>query len=56
VAEVADNDVHSRGVIGFAVVGNDRRRVRSVVDAVLQTVEETCPADVVEQEVEVADW
>ena len=56
VAEVADNDVHNRGVVGFAVVGNDRRRVRSVVDAVLQTVEETCPADVVEQEVEVADW
>ena len=56
LAEVADNDVHTRGVLGFAVVGNDRRQVRSVIDAVMETVNETCPADVVEQEVEVMQW
>jgi len=56
VAEVADNDDHTRGVVGFAVVGNDRVRVRAVVDDVMRTVEETCPAEVVEQEMEVEDW
>ena len=56
IAEVADNDVHDRGVVGFAVVGNDRRAVRSVLDAVMRTVEDTCPAEVVESEVEVTEW
>ena len=56
VAEVADNDVHTRGVIGFSVVGNDRTRVRAVVDTVLRTAVETCAAEVVEEEVEVMEW
>ena len=29
VAEVADNDLHDRGMLGFAVVGNERQYVRS---------------------------
>lgn len=56
VAEVADNDDHERGVIGFAVVGSDRTRVRAVLDDVLRTVDETCPADVVTRDLEVEDW
>ena len=56
VSETAENDTHDRGVVGFAVVGNDRRRVRAVLDDVLRTVEETCPAEVIDQELEVVDW
>ena len=56
VAEVGALDVHTRGELGFAVVGNDRTYVRSVVDDVLRTAVETCPAEIVDEEIEVMEW
>ena len=41
MAEVDDNDVHGRAVLGFAVVGNDKRFVNSVIDKIVDFVEET---------------
>src|ERR1700759_4498793 len=38
IAEVGDNDVWQRGVIGLALVGNDRRFVESQLDEVLAFV------------------
>ena len=38
VAEVEDNDVWQRAVIGLAVVGNDRRFVESALDEVIRFV------------------
>ncbi len=40
MAEVDDNDVHSRAVLGFAVVSNDKRFVNSVLDKVIDFIEE----------------
>jgi len=34
IAEVDDNDVWQRGVVGLALVGNDRRFVESALDEV----------------------
>jgi uncharacterized protein YlxP (DUF503 family) len=38
IAEVEDNDVWQRGVIGLALVGNDRRFVESALDEVVRFV------------------
>ncbi len=35
IAEVAENDVWQRAVLGIAVVGNDRRHVESSLDEVI---------------------
>lgn len=33
-AEVGDNDVHRRAVLGFAVVSNDHRHANSMIDEI----------------------
>ncbi len=38
IAEVEENDVWQRGVLGLAVVGNDRRFVESQLDEVVRFV------------------
>ena len=38
VAEVDDNDVWQRGVVGLAVVGNGRRFVESALDEIVRFV------------------
>jgi uncharacterized protein YlxP (DUF503 family) len=38
IAEVEDNDVWQRGVLGVALVGNERRFVESAVDEVIRFV------------------
>jgi uncharacterized protein YlxP (DUF503 family) len=38
IAEVEDNDVWQRGVIGVALVGNERRFVESALDEVVRFV------------------
>jgi uncharacterized protein YlxP (DUF503 family) len=38
IAEVEDNDVWQRGVLGVALVGNGRRFVESAVDEVIRFV------------------
>jgi uncharacterized protein YlxP (DUF503 family) len=38
IAEVEDNDVWQRGVLGLALVGNERRFVESAVDEVIRFV------------------
>lgn len=38
IAEVEDNDVWQRGVLGMALVGNERRFVESALDEVVRFV------------------
>jgi len=40
VAEVGDNDVHTRAQIGVAVVSNEHGLVNSIVDKILDHIEE----------------
>jgi hypothetical protein len=52
VAEVADNDVQRRAVVGFALVGNDQSLVNSKIDKMFNMAEELGLAEVVDTEME----
>jgi hypothetical protein len=52
VAEVADNDVHQRAVIGFCLVGNDQGLINSKIDKMFNLAEELGLAEVVDTEME----
>jgi uncharacterized protein YlxP (DUF503 family) len=53
VAEVGDNDLWQRAVIGLSVVGNERRHVDEQMQKILHAVEEMYVAPVLERQVEV---
>jgi hypothetical protein len=55
VAEVADNDLHQRAVIGVSAVGNDGAEVNGVLDRVRDAVELQVlgQAEVIEAHIEV---
>jgi hypothetical protein len=50
IAEVDDNDVWQRGVVGLALVGNDRRFVESALDEVVRFVRDLAETTNVERE------
>lgn len=52
VAEVQDNDAHSRAVVALAVVGNERRHVSEQMDRILQFIEELYVAPILQRESE----
>jgi uncharacterized protein len=52
IAEVEDNDVWQRAVIGLAVVGNDGRFVGSALDEVIRFVREQAEVTNAEREVQ----
>jgi len=51
-AEVADNDVHRRAVLGFSVVSNDSRHANAMIDEITQFVSGATEALVVERDFE----
>jgi uncharacterized protein len=53
IAEVGENDIWQRAVVGVATVGNDRRFVNEVLDKVLRFVEEMYLAPVISHELEI---
>ena len=53
VAEVGANDSHQRAEIGLALVGNDRRRINSKLDKILNFVEAMQAAEIVDSEMEI---
>jgi uncharacterized protein YlxP (DUF503 family) len=50
IAEVDDNDVWQRGVVGLALLGNDRRFVESALDEVVRFVRSLAETTNVERE------
>jgi hypothetical protein len=52
VAEVADNDIHQRAVIGFAMVGNDKAVINSKVDKAFNLADELGLAEIIDTEME----
>ena len=46
MAEVDDNDVLTRAVLAFTVVGNERRFVNSMVNKIMDSIEELGTAPV----------
>ncbi len=52
IAEVAENDQLRSAAIGFSVVGNDGAYVNSVLDKVLDFIEDLCLAEIIDQHIE----
>jgi uncharacterized protein len=52
-AEVADQDAHRRATLGFAVVSNDARHARSVLDKLVGFVATASQAQLIEQQTSV---
>jgi uncharacterized protein YlxP (DUF503 family) len=52
IAEVEDNDVWQRGVIGLALLGNERRFVESALDEVVRFVRGEAEVVNVEREIQ----
>ena len=52
VAEVEDNDVWQRAVLGLSVVGNDRRFVDSALDEIIRFVRSEAEVTNAEREVQ----
>jgi hypothetical protein len=56
IAEVGDNDLLNRAVLGIAVVGNDRRHVNSSLDIILQFIENMHIAEIIDRELELLNY
>lgn len=56
IAEVAENDVWQKAVVGISVVGNDRRHVNEQIDKILHFVEEMYVAPVTARELEIVGF
>ncbi len=53
MAEVDKQDIHSRAVLGFAVVGSDNRYVNGSVDKILDFIEGLAVAEVISENIEI---
>jgi uncharacterized protein YlxP (DUF503 family) len=52
IAEVAENDQLRSAAIGFSVVGNDGAHVNSVLDKVIDCIEDLNLAEIIDQHIE----
>ena len=52
IAEIAENDQLRSAAIGFSVVGNDGAYVNSVLDKVLDFIEDLYLAEIIDQHIE----
>ena len=53
IAEVEDNDLWQSLVIGFCMVGNDRRYINSCLDKILDFIEDLYLAEIVDHRIEI---
>ena len=53
VAEVADNDIYRRAVIGVSLVGSDRRLVNTKLDKLFNFAEDLGLAEIVDTQLEI---
>ena len=56
ISEVADHDLWQRAVLGICAVGNDRQRVNSVLDQVINFIEDTRLTDVADSQIEIINF
>jgi len=52
VAEVADQDVHQKAVIGVAVIGSDGRVLNSLLDRIIDFMDSLGLAELTDREIE----
>lgn len=53
IAEVEDQDLWQKAVLGICTVSNDRQRVNSILDQVLDFIENTQLAEVSDSQIEI---
>ncbi len=53
IAELEDNDLWQSLVIGFCMVGNDRRYINSCLDKILDFIENLYLAEIVDHRIEI---
>lgn len=53
VAEIEANDIYQKAVIGFALVGNDRKVINSKIDKIFNLADELNLAEIVDSEMEI---
>ena len=53
VAEVGSNDIYQKAVIGFSLVGNNRRVINSKIDKMFNLAEELNLAEIIDSEMEI---
>jgi hypothetical protein len=56
ISEVADHDLWQRAVLGICAAGNDRQRVNSVLDQVINFIEDTRLTDVADSQIEIINF
>jgi uncharacterized protein YlxP (DUF503 family) len=53
ISEVEDQDLWQKAVLGICAVGNDRQRVNSTLDQVVNFIESTQLTDVADSQIEI---
>jgi len=53
IAEISLNDAHQQALIGFALVGNDRRFVNSSMDKLVEFIENLQLANIIDSTLEI---
>jgi hypothetical protein len=53
VAEVDDNDIYQRAVVGVCLVGNDRRTINAKLDKVFNFAEDLGLAEMIDSQLEI---
>lgn len=56
MAEVGDNDVWQRAELGMAAVGNDRAFINSVIDKVVNFIEDLHVAEIIDHRIEIINY
>jgi uncharacterized protein len=56
IAEVEDQDLWQKAVLGICAAGNDRQRVNSTLDQVINFIEQTQMVDVANSEFEIVNY
>ena len=53
VAEVGSNDIYQKAVIGFSLVGNNRKVINSKIDKIFNLADELNLAEIIDSEMEI---
>ena len=53
VAEIEANDIYQKAVIGFALVGNNRKVINSKIDKIFNLADELNLAEIIDSEMEI---
>ena len=56
IAEVEGQDLWQKAVLGICAVGNDRRWVNSILDQVINFIEDTQLTDVADSQIEIINY